>query len=141
MTVSQIPTSTLVTFDPITTAVTAQVSATVIPKIGRIEALHLYAVFAYGSGGTTCKCWVQTSLDNGVTWVDIGAFAFTTAAAKKGLNIISSASVVAASTFSDGTMADDTGLSGYLGQIYRTKITTTGTYAGATSLNVYAVPK
>jgi hypothetical protein len=131
----------LVAFDPITTAVTGQVSTAVVPSIGRSEGLTLYAVFAYGSSGTTCKCWVQTSLDNGTTWGDIACFSFTTSAANKVLNCISGTAITAAATLGDAALTADTAVSGVVGPYYRTKITTTGTYAGATSLNVYAVSR
>jgi hypothetical protein len=42
---------------------------------------------AYGSGGTTLKVYVQTSLDQGSTWVDVSCSAFTTASATKIVNL------------------------------------------------------
>jgi hypothetical protein len=101
--------------------------------------LTVEAVFLYGSGGTTVKAWVQTSLDNGVTWVDIMNFAFTTAAASKVSKTSLSAVLAAGVTPTDGTMADNTILDGLLGDRVRVKWTSTGTYAGATSLKVTAV--
>ena len=66
----------------ITTAVTALVLTPVVDLDG-LTAITLLVRFAPVSGGTTCKAWVQTSLDQGQTWADIFCAAFTTTA---GLN-------------------------------------------------------
>lgn len=129
--------ATLLNFDPITTAVTAQTASPV--DLGRVEALTLYAVFAYGSGGTTAKAWVQTSID-GTNWMDIASFAFTTSAAQRAYNLTNVA-VTSIATPTDGTLTDNTAVNGLLGAYFRVKYTTTGTYAGATSLKITAVPK
>lgn len=96
------------------------------------------ANFVYGSGGTTCKAWIQTSLDDGASWIDVVNFAFTTASAKKVAqvnNFVAQASVV---TPTDGTLADNTIVNGLLGRMVRVKLTTTGTYAGSTKLTILA---
>ena len=54
----------------ITTAVTALVLTPVVDLDG-LTAVTLQVRFAPVSGGTTCKAWVQTSLDQGQTWADI----------------------------------------------------------------------
>ena len=93
------------------------------------------AIFDYGSGGTTAKAWVQTSLD-GTTWTDVANFAFTTADATRIHKITEDATVAANYTPTDGTLADNTIKDGLLGDRYRVKYTTTGTYAGATTLTI-----
>lgn len=140
MTTKSVSQLTLLTFDPITTAVTASTSATVSSPRGRVESLSLYSIFSYGSGGTTLKAWVQTSFDGGATWMDIANFAATTAAKSRLYNLIDSA-VTTIATPTDGTLADDTSVGGFLGPIYRVKYTTTGTYAGASSLYIYGIFK
>lgn len=125
----------------ITAALTAEISGAAIAfDIGRVEALTLYANFDYGSGGTDAKAWVQTSLDGGSTWVDIASFAFTTADAKRMYNLTAIA-VTAIATPGDGALADNTSVNGFLGALYRVKVTTTGTYAGATTFKIYGTPK
>jgi hypothetical protein len=118
---------------PIAGAVTAQLSQVVdfggkTPKL--ITAL---TKFLYGSGGTTAKAWIQTSFDN-VTWFDVFSHTFTTAAANK-LSTASPAAVNEAA-LTDGTLANDTSITGVIGRFWRVKYTTTGTYAGLTSLEV-----
>lgn len=133
---------TLVPTTTIAAAVTGRVTEPVllgqIPNNARYLALQ--ANFAYGSAGTTAKVWVQTSLDGGATWVDIANFAFTTAALRKvaAVNIFIAATHA---TPTDGTLADNTIINGLLGDRIRVKYTTTGTYAGATSLTVTAVAR
>lgn len=93
------------------------------------------ANFTYGSGGTTAKYFIQTSLDGGVTWCDIMCFAFTTASARKVQAVISTTALAAGVTPTDGTLADNTILSGLLGPIYRVKRIIAGVYV-ATSIRI-----
>jgi len=105
-----------------------------------VQALALYATFLYGAAGTTVKAWVQTSFDGGTTWMDIASFAFTTSAAQRVYNL-TAAAVTAIATPVEGALADNTSVNGFLGGLYRVKYTTTGTYTGATSLTIVAMPK
>lgn len=104
------------------------------------ESLSLQALFTYGSGGTTAKAWVQTTFDQGATWTDIANFAFTTATARR-LYHLTPVAVTAIATPTDGTLADNTAVNGLLGSDLRVKLTTTGTYAGDTSLVITALVK
>lgn len=102
-----------------------------LPPQDEAEVLGLQANFAWGSGGTTCKVYVQTSLDGGVTWFDIVCFAFTTAIAQKvaQINVYAAVAVV---TPTDATLADNTLVSGLLGDRIRAKRVVAGTYATTT---------
>lgn len=119
----------------ITTAVTASLSGTSIIRNAR--ALVLQAVFTYGSGGTSAKAWVQTSIDGGTTWFDIASFAFTTSSATRVYSLDTTA-VTTIYTPTDATLTDNTVKNGLLGDRYRVKYTTTGTYAGDTTLSISA---
>lgn len=122
-------------------AVTADVTAGVIASpIGRVESLTLHAVCTVAGGGTTAKAWVQTSLDGGTTWMDIASFAFTTSTATRAYHL-TAAAVTSIATPTDGTLADNTAVNGFLGDRFRVKLTTTGTYTGASSLVINAIPK
>jgi hypothetical protein len=92
------------------------------------------AKFLYGSGGTTVKAWLQTSFD-GVTFYDVFSFAFTTAAANK-LSSTSPTATAQTPALTDAALADNTNIVGLIGRYWRVKYTTTGTYGGATSLEV-----
>ena len=103
--------------------------------------LTFEAIFTYGSGGSTAKAYLQTSLDGGATWIDIGHASFTTATASKLFPINGVGSMPAATAPTDGSLAADTVLDGVLGEFIRTKVVTTGTYAGGTTLLIAAVTK
>lgn len=122
----------------ITTAVTGQ-TGLAVTGLSNVKALALQAAFDYGSGGTTAKAYVQTSLDGGTTWVDIAAFAFTTSDATK-VATLDTTAVTTVYTPTDGSLADDTVKNGILGDRLRVKYTTTGTYAGDTTLKIHAIP-
>jgi hypothetical protein len=115
----------------------AALALTAIQNLEGMKAVTLECQFAYGSGGTTLKVWVQTTLDNGQTWIDIACLAFTTASAIKVLNLSGLTPVTTAIVPTDGAMADNTCQDGVLGSALRVKMTSTGTYA-STGLNVRA---
>ncbi len=119
-------------------AVTGDVASGVFPMPGgRAESLVLYANFVRSGGGTTAKAWVQTSFDGGVTWMDIANFAFTTTTAVRAYHL-SNVAVTSIATPVDGTTADNTAVDGFLGPVLRVKLTTTGTYTGASSFTISA---
>ena len=103
--------------------------------------LTLEGQMVYGSSGTTAKAWVQTSLDGGDTWLDIACFAFTTATKQRVCNLRANTVVTTLATPVDGSLADDTAVDGLLGDRIRVKLTSTGTYAGSTTVRVTAQPK
>lgn len=131
--------ATLLSSTTITTAVAAQTGTAVISLVGA-KVLVVEAVFTYGSGGTSAKVWVQTRVAGG-TWRDIMNLAFTTSSATKWSKVSSYAAMTAAQTASDAALSDDTILDGLLGSEVRVKYTTTGTYAGGTTLAVRAAIK
>lgn len=100
------------------------------------QSLALHARLAYGAGGTSCKVYIQTSLDQGTTWFDIACFAFTTASATRMLNLSALTPVTTPATPTDGALADNTALDGPLGDRFRPKVVTVGTYTGPTLLTL-----
>jgi hypothetical protein len=117
----------------LTTAVTGSVitdanDVAYLEDFEGMVAATLQFKFAYGSAGTTCKAYVQTSLDQGSTWIDVACATFT--------NLSGLTPKTTAATPSDGALTDDTCLDGVLGDRWRAKVTSTGTYAGSTSLSV-----
>jgi hypothetical protein len=123
---------------PITTAVTGVTSAVVGSGSGAPGGLLIDIDFVYGSGGTSGKCWLQTSLD-GSSWVDVACMTFTTASKSRVMNL-SAETAVAPYAVTDGTLADDTVKDGIVGSLFRTKLTTIGTYAGGTTITATIVP-
>ena len=122
----------------ITTAVTNATSGVVGSGSGAPGGLLIDIDFVYGSGGTSGKVWLQTSLD-GSAWVDIANMTFTTASKRRLMNLSADTVVSTPYVATDGTLADDTVKDGIIGAVYRTKLTTIGTYA-ATTLSVTILP-
>jgi hypothetical protein len=125
----------------ITTALTGDTTSGVYAaSIGRVESLTVEAIFTYGSGGTNATAYLQTSLDGGTTWIDIYAFQATTASMSRVVHL-TAAAVTTPATPGDAALTANTVVNGILGALYRVKVTTTGTYAGGTTLAVWLTPK
>ena len=106
-----------------------------IDRLEGMTSVTLLAKFVYGSGGTTCAVIVQTSINQGSDWIDVARFDFTTANGTKVANLsglLSKAVTAVAAIASEGVT------DGVLGDRLRCKITSTGTYAGSTTVSVRA---
>lgn len=90
---------------------------------------------AYGSGGTSIKAYLQTSLDQETTAIDIACVVFGTASENAALNFSALTPKTTQVTPTDGTLTDDTAIDGILGDRFRLKIVSVGTYAGSTVLS------
>ena len=98
------------------------------------KGLNLQANFTVGTTGTTVRAWVQTTIDKGVTWIDIANFYFTTAARK--FTALSAdapfGTAAAPATALEAVLLTPLGnnlaVNGLLGDRIRTVVTTTGTY-------------
>jgi hypothetical protein len=112
----------------VTTALSG-VAQTPIQNLEGILAATIEAKLYYGSGGTSVKAWVQVTLDDGATWIDIACFAFATSSAVKVINLSGLTPKTTAVTPTDGALADDTCIDGLLGSAMRVKLTSTGTYS------------
>ena len=124
----------------ITTAVTAQTTTALQLRDGPAETMSLQANFTYGSGGSTVSAWVQTSFDGGATWCDAANFSFTTSSSKSVMNVTSLTVIGTPLSVSDGSLASNTSPGSLIGYLWRVKYTTTGTYAGGTTLRIDAMP-
>lgn len=97
--------------------------------------------FSYGSGGTTARVYLQTSLDQASTSVDIACVLFGIATETVILNFsgltpnLFSGSPGTTFVPTDGSLGDDSAIDGILGDRFRVKIITTGTYATQTLLS------
>ena len=126
----------------ITTALT-NATGTVLQVQGQmgVESVTLQANFTYGSGGTNATVYIQTSFDGGGTWVDIACWQFTTSSLRQVANLSALTPVTTLYTATDGSLTANSAKDGMLGNLFRTKTTTTGTYAGNTTLRVDLVAR
>lgn len=93
--------------------------------------------FTYGSSGTTLHAYIQTSLDEGLTWIDIRCFSVTTSSLTNVVNHSAYTAVTTAVVPTDGSLTANTSVDGVLGRAFRVKVTSTGTYATSTTLAVF----
>lgn len=116
---------------------------TVIGEVYRLprpfQVLSFLANFTRVGGGTSCKVYVQTTLDDGATWFDVACFAFATTTAKKVSALKMTTAVTAGTTPTDASLADNTILDGIVGDRLRVKTVVVGTYTGASSVVVSLV--
>lgn len=120
----------------ITTALTGSAQAAV-SGFGTPIALSIQVRFTYvASAATSVTARIQTTLDGGTTWVDIAAVGFTTASALKGVNVSGLVSVTTPASLLDGSLTSNTVQEGFLGDEYRVKIDSVGTYGSGTQLAV-----
>jgi hypothetical protein len=125
------PGFTLLPATAITTAVTGSLSNTITTG-DNVDGVIAQVVFTYGSGGTNATAYLQTSLDGGATWIDIYAFQATTASKSAVVNLRSDTVITTAAAPTDGSLTANTAVSGIIGDRFRVKYTTTGTYASTT---------
>jgi hypothetical protein len=124
-------------------AAAANVAGTEFTGLAKAKYIALEAKFVRAAGGTTCKVWIQTSLDGGVSWFDVACFAFATTSLNKlhALRYDPATPLTPATQPASATLADDTVLNGVIGDRLRTLMTTTGDYSGASSIQIHAVIK
>ena len=106
---------------------------------GSVRSLTVLADFVRAAGGTTTDVLVETSFDNGSTWVEIMQFAFLVTTDRK-LSSVRRDIAVAGGIDPDGALADDAILDGVIGDRIRAVLTTTGTYSGASSITLTCIP-
>ncbi len=98
--------------------------------------ITVQTIFTRGGGGTTAKAYLQTSFDEGTTWVDIASFSFTTSSLTNIYNLTANTAKTTAVVPTDGTLAANTVVDGLIGGKLRTKYVTTGTYTTNTTLKM-----
>lgn len=110
------------------TSALAGTTTAVKDGFGDVTALTVTGQFTRIGGGATVDVWVQTSIDQGLTWIDIANFHWTVASAAVAVNVSGLVSITAPVAITDGALAANTVREGILGDRFRTKITSTGTY-------------
>lgn len=105
-----------------------------IENVEGMLAATLSVNFVYGSGGSTCIVTIETTLDQGTTWTEVARFAFATASEHNQVNLSGLTPVT--TVYTPAALSSDTVKDGIFGDRWRAKITSTGTYAGNSSVSV-----
>lgn len=105
--------------------------AAFIGGLGGMTSLTAWADLVYGSGGSAAILKLQTSLDQGSSWIDILRFDFAQANRKAIASVGVFASVAPATVAALGAEGK---LDNILGDRVRAILSSTGTYAGNTSI-------
>ncbi|MBP6818342.1 MAG: hypothetical protein KBC46_03460 [Ferrovibrio sp.] len=101
-----------------------------------LQAADVSVYFAGGAGGTSVKAYIQTSLDQGTSWIDLYSFAALTSAKRTAVSLRPGGAII---TPSDGALADDSLAAGIvLGPELRTKLIVAGNFTGSPLLVVRA---
>lgn len=97
------------------------------------------ALSAVGTNGTSAKAWLQTSFDQGSSWFDIACAALggTSGRVVHGIDFGVTKQNAA---LTDGTLADNTVIEGIVGDRFRWKVTTTGTFGAGSVLSGRVIP-
>ncbi len=125
---------------PLTTIGAAgTVTGVEIPLPRDVKHVGVQAVFVHAAGGTDVQTFIQTSLDGGITFIDIMNLGFLVATATKVSAVHRDTALGPAITPGDGALTVNTILNGLLGDRLRVKVVSTGTYTGVTTLRVHGV--
>lgn len=104
-------------------------------RFAGINALTIEAAFTYGSAGTTAILRIDTAVGSGGVWRNIARIDFATTTLVRAFTI--SRTALAVTTLAE---LGSESLVNFLGDRFRARLTTTGTYAGGTLLDVRAQP-
>lgn len=102
-----------------------------IGGLGGMSSFTAWADFVYGSGGATAILKLQTTLDQGLSWIDVLRFDFAQANRKAIASVGVFGNVAPAAV---AVLGAEGKLDNILGDRLRAVLTTTGTYAANTSI-------
>lgn len=90
--------------------------------------------FVYGSGGGTIKVIVETTPDQGTTWIEVARVAFATASLQRIYNL---SALTPVAVYTPAALSDDAVKDGILCGRFRGRILKAGSdYAGGTSIAI-----
>jgi hypothetical protein len=100
----------------------------------------LQANFTYGAGGDTLKVIVETSLDQGTSWIEVARLAFALASLERVVNL---SALTPVAVYTPVALADDAVKDGILGPRWRARILkgAGAAYTGNTSLSLRLVAR
>ncbi len=101
----------------------------------------LQAQFLYGSGGENCTVYVQTSIDQGQTAIDIAAVEFGQASGTEIVNLSALTPKTTPAAPTQQSLVPNSTVDGVLGDRLRAVVVVAGTYNNSTLLNVTAMAR
>lgn len=104
-------------------------------------AASLQAQFAYGAGGATATVYIQTSIDQGQTPIDIAAIQFTTANGVEMVNLSGLTPKTTPASPGQQSLTPGTCIDGILGDRLRAVVVVAGTYSANTLLNISGIAR
>lgn len=104
-----------------------------------LTALTCQVRFFYGSGGTQTNVFIQTSVDQGQSWLDLANIQFTTASLTELINLSGLTGVTTPTAPANLALTANTTFNGPLGDRLQAVVVSTGTYAGSTLGSVRCV--
>jgi len=113
----------------------------VVDGLDGVGAITVQVRMSYGSGGTLANVYIQTSLDQGATYVDLANVLLGTASEVAIINLSGMTPKTTQINPTDGALADDTCIDGILGDRFRAKVISAGTYAGQTQVSTRLVAR
>lgn len=107
-----------------------------VSDLDTLDKVTIDVHFQYGNGGSSVSVIVQTSLNQGTTWIDIARFDFTTVGDERVATLTRD---FLAYPYLVGSLFSESVVNGVLGDRLRTVVTSTGTYTNSTVLSVRAM--
>lgn len=111
-----------------------------VTNLEGMAAASLQVRLSSAAGGTSINVYIQTSLDQGQSWFDVGCIGFTTTPGVQTLNIsgLDKAAPAAPTNLglAPGTVAD-----GPLGDCLQAVVVSTGTYAGSPLVSIRGIAR
>ena len=109
----------------------------VSPDLGSLLGFSYQIAFNPTGGGTTCAVSIDSTVDDGLTWIDIARFDFTTTSSLAvGTNgALANVAPSALAPLTSGQFRV------FLGNRIRARITTTGTYSAGSNIRIDYFPR
>lgn len=108
--------------------------------LGDYLAANLEINFTYGAGGLTLKVVIETTFNQGTTWIEVYRAAFTTSSGERVVNV--SALTPLTSPLTPAALSDDTVKDGVFGDRWRArKVVGATPYTGNSSVSVRMQPR
>ncbi|KAF2991152.1 hypothetical protein OGR47_02710 [Methylocystis sp. MJC1] len=101
-----------------------------------VQAITFQAQFLYGSGGSSVTAYLQTSIDQGNSWIDIAAVQFTTVGGAEMLNLSGLTPKTTPIIPTNQALTPGQTVDGILGDRFRAVVVVAGAYGSSSLLNI-----